>query len=496
MSIWPNCPTVYEINTWVWLTDLSRQAGKRLTLADVPQPELERIANYGFDGVWLMGVWQRSRGARHVAQTFPGWQDAFRYALPDYTADDVVGSPYAISDYRIDPALGGEEGLAAIRGRLRELGLLLILDFVPNHMALEHGWLRTHPQRLVQGDPDRLAHEPENYFQTEIDGEQRVFAHGRDPYFAGWPDTVQLDYRLADTRRAMADILLSIAKRCDGVRCDMAMLLTHDVFLRTWSGSFDPPKAEFWPAAITDLKAQQPGFLTMAEVYWDMEWELQQQGFDYTYDKRLYDRLLHGDATSVRAHLTAGIDFQRHLARFIENHDEERAAEAFGVERSKAAAVLSLTLPGLRLLHEGQLEGYQVKLPVHLVRRRPEEPVAGLEPSYRRLLGILRHPVFHDGHWQALEPRAAEAGNPTYQNAVAHQWVHGDAARIVVVNLSGQLLQFRLPVRIPQLAGRHWLLCDLLNDVEYARSGDEMLGPGLYVALPEYGYHLFEVRAT
>ena len=494
MYIWPENPTVYEINTWAWLTDLSSQAGARVTLADVPQAEMERIASYGFDGLWLMGVWQRSRGARRVSQTYPGWQEAYRQALPGFTEDDVTGSPYAVSDYSVDPALGGDDGLAALRRRLQGLGLRLILDFVPNHMALDHAWLRAFPQRLVQGGPELLARELENYFQTEIDGRPRIFAYGRDPYFAGWPDTVQLDYRKADTRRAMSDILLSIAQRCDGVRCDMAMLLTQEVFLRTWGGGFDPPKAEFWSAAITDLKARHPGFLTLAEVYWDMEWELQQQGFDYTYDKRLYDRLLEGDGVSIRAHLSAGGEFSRHLARFIENHDEPRAAEAFGVQRSKAAAALALTLPGLRLVHEGQMEGYRARLPVHLGRRQLEEPVEELLSFYRLLLDILRHPVFHRGQWQLLEPRPERADDSSYHHAVAHQWMHGDTNRIVVVNLSDQAAQFQLPLAMPQLAGQNWLLRDLLNDEDYVRTGDEMLGPGLSIFLPGHGFHLFDIQ--
>jgi glycosidase len=494
MNEWPQYPTVYEINTWAWLTDLSRQAEGRLTLADVPQAELERIASYGFDGVWLMGVWQRSPGARRVALTYPGWQEAYRHALPDLTADDVVGSPYAIRGYDVDPSLGGDDGLASLRARLQDLGLRLILDFVPNHMALDHSWLGTHRQRLVQSSPDRLAQEPANYFQAEVDGQACIFAHGRDPYFDGWPDTVQIDHRLPDTRRAMSDLLLSIAGRCDGVRCDMAMLLTRDVFLQTWGGSFDPAAAEFWPAAITDLKALHPRFLTMAEVYWDMEWVMQQQGFDYTYDKRLYDRLLHGDASSVHAHLTAGMDYQQHLARFIENHDERRATEAFGVERSKAAAVLALTLPGLRLIHEGQLEGRQVKLPVHLGRRRPEGPVEGLEPFYRRLLAALSHPVFHDGAWKLLETGPKSPGDPGYQRAVGHQWILGEERRIVAVNLSEQPAQFFLPVDMPKLADGDCQLRDLLSDEEYTRSGGEMLGRGLYVDLMGFGAHIFEVR--
>jgi hypothetical protein len=494
MTTWPTYPVVYEINTWAWLEELSRRAGRFITLSNVPQAELERIAAYGFDALWLMGVWERSPEGRKVARELPGLQKEYRAALPDYTDEDVVGSPYAIHAYRVDPTLGGDAGLASLRGRLKALGLRLILDFVPNHLARDHAWIAQQPQRLVQGSASSLARQPGNYFEVTTDGEWRVFAHGRDPSFDGWSDTVQLDYRAADTRRAMADLLLALAARCDGVRCDMAMLVTHDTFLRTWGGQFEPPRAEFWPAAITDLQALHPDFLMLAEVYWDLEWDLQQQGFDFTYDKRLYDKLLAGDAMDVRLHLTASMDFQRHLARFVENHDERRAAEAFGVARSQAAAVLALTLPGLRLLHEGQLEGKQVKLPVQLGRRPAETAVESFDPFYRRLVAALRHPVLHDGEWRLLKPAEEWAGNPTHRNIVAFRWSLADDHRLVVVNLSAQRAQCFVPVDVMALAGKPLRLVDILAEQTFDRSGDELTGRGLYVDLPAYGYHLLEIQ--
>jgi hypothetical protein len=494
MTNWPKNPTLYEINAWAWLEQLSRQAGQAVTLGSVPQAELERIASYGFDGVWLMGVWQRSVDGRRVAREHPGLQGEYRKALPDYGDADVVGSPYSIPDYRVDSSLGGDAELAALRQRLASLGMRLMLDFVPNHFACDHTWISQHPERLVQGGPDSLAREPVNYFDVTVDGEWQIFAHGRDPYLDGWTDTVQIDYRKAATRRAMADILLSIAERCDGARCDMAMLVTRDIFLRTWSGVFEPPLAEFWPSVVTDLHARYPGFLLLAEVYWDLEWELQQQGFDYTYDKRLYDRLLEHDAMDVRLHLTAGLDYQRHLARFTENHDERRAAEAFGVQRSLAAAALTYTLPGLRLLHEGQLDGWRVKLPVQLGRRPVEGTVSQVDTFYRRLLAALRHSIFHEGEWQPLKPVEEWAGNPTYRNIVAHRWSLDGDQRFVLVNLSPDRSQALVPIDVVTLAGGNWRLYDVLNDVSYNRRGDEMISTGLYVDLPGYGYHLFEVR--
>lgn len=496
MTEWPQFPVVYEINTWVWLRELSVAAGHSITLANVPEAELVRLASYGFDGLWLMGVWRRSPGGRKVAQEYPGLQSEYRRALPDFSPDDVVGSPYAVHNYVVDPILGGDDGLAELRSRLQAMDMRIMLDFVPNHMAVDHPWLATHPERLIQGGPDRLAREPGNYFQSMAGGHWRVFAHGRDPYFDGWTDTVQIDYRSAATRRVMTDILLSIAGRCDAVRCDMAMLVTQDVFSRTWGGQFEPARAEFWPCAITDVKSRYPGFLMMAEVYWDLEWELQQQGFDYTYDKRLYDRMLEGDAMAVARHLQAARDFQQHLARFIENHDEHRAVEAFQVEASRASAVLALSLPGLRLVHDGQLEGRRVKLPVQLARRPAEEPVAGLDDFYRRLLGALRHPAFHKGQWQLLEAQPGWVGNPTSRNILAHRWHLEDHAWVVAANLSQASAQCFVPLDLPHLAGSEWILHDHLTGQVYMRSGDDMVDRGLYVDLPAYGAHLFELRPS
>ena len=291
ISQWPKDPTVYELNTWVWLNDLSRETNQRVTLANVPKVELERLAALHFDALWLMGVWERSPAARKIAQQHPGLQNEYHRALPDYTSEDVVGSPYAVYRYCVDPALGEDEELATLRQRLRDLGLRLILDFVPNHLAIDHAWVTDHPEHLLQGSKAELLTEPNNYFSRDVGGYGQVFAHGRAPGSGAWTDTVQLDYRQPDTRRAMSETLMAVAERCDGVRCDMAMLVTHDVFRRTWGGEFSPSGAEFWPAAIDNVRARYSDFLMLAEVYWDLEFNLQQQGFDYTYDKRLYDRI-------------------------------------------------------------------------------------------------------------------------------------------------------------------------------------------------------------
>jgi hypothetical protein len=277
----------------------------------------------------------------------------------------------------------------------------------------------------------------------------------------------------------MTGVLLSVADRCDGVRCDMAMLVTRDVFCRTWGGSFDDPQAEFWPQAIAEVRRANPGFAMLAEVYWDMEYALQQLGFDYTYDKRLYDRLRQHDLEGVRRHLWADMGYQRHLARFIENHDEPRAAEVFGIEAAKAAATIAMGLPGMRLFHEGQFEGRKFKVPVQSARRPAE---GATDDFYFALLRALPR----DGDWKLL--------GVTNGNFIAYRWLKGTEFTLVVANLSADRGQCCVPLEWPELSGRTWQLRDLLSDARYVREGNALLAPGLYLDVPGYGRHIFEIR--
>src|SRR5688572_23507044 len=365
----PRYPLLYQINTRVWLTDLSRGLGRTATLDDIPDAELDGVARSGFDWVWLLSVWQTGPVAQRISRTNPEWRHEFHETLPDLRDDDIGGSGFAITGYTVSEALGGDEALARLRQRLQRRGLRLMLDFVPNHMAPDHPWVADQPAYFVAGTVADLAREPHNYTRVPGPRGDRVVALGRDPYFAGWPDTVQLEYSTPATQEAMAGELLRIAGQCDGLRCDMAMLVLPEVFERTW-GARAPL---FWPTATRKVRERHPGFCFMAEVYWDLEWTLQQQGFDYAYDKRLYDRLREGHARPVREHLYAGLDYQDKLARFLENHDEPRVAATFATDVHEAAAVITYLTPGLRFFHQGQFLGYKKRISPHL-GRGPDEP--------------------------------------------------------------------------------------------------------------------------
>jgi hypothetical protein len=324
-----------------------------------------------------------------------------------------------------------------------------------------------------------------------------VFACGRDPFFPAWPDVLQLNAFNQGLRAAAIATVSSIAEQCDGVRCDMAMLMMNDVFQRTWGERAGArPEMDYWPALTGAVRATHPGFLFMAEAYWDLEWELQQQGFDYCYDKKLYDRLEHGPAQAVRGHLQAEFAYQEKLIRFIENHDEPRAATAF-TERQQAAAVIALALPGARLLHEGQFEGRKVRLPVFL-GRRPEEPVdTTLGEFYRRLLSIVAAEPFHGGEWWLQECLPAWEGNRSAEAFIACAWE--DAAgrrRLVAVNYAPHQSQCFIRMSFPDLGGRQWQFSDLLGDARYVRDGDDLRCRGLYLDIAPWQYHLFELQGA
>jgi hypothetical protein len=482
----PRYPALFQINTRVRLAELAAALGRRATLDDIPDAELDRLARERFDLVWFLGVWQTGEAARRISVSNPEWHAECRRTLPDFRESDVTGSCFAVRDYHVHQDFGGDQALARLRERLRSRGMRLILDFVPNHVAPDHRWVTEHPEFFIEGTREKLAAEPRNYRSFE----NRILAYGRDPYFAGWPDTLQLNYGNPALQEALLGELARIARQCDGVRCDMAMLVLPEVFQRTWGIATAP----FWPRATAAVRAQVPGFLFIAEVYWDLEWTLQQQGFDYTYDKRLYDRLEHRAARPVREHLRAGLDFQDRLARFLENHDEPRAAATFTPEVHRAAAAITFLAPGLRFFHQGQREGRKVRISMHLGRGPAEAPDASIAAFYDGLLGCLKDPAFRDGRWQLLDARAAWEGNGSDDAFIVFAWTGpGELKRLVAVNYAGHQSQCYVAMPWPELTGRRWRLRDRLGSAVYEREGADLAARGLYLDMPAWGYHAFEV---
>jgi len=481
-------PSLYQINTRVWLTEMSRTLGRSVTLDDIPDAELDRLSAMGFDWVWFLSVWQTGLVGRQVSRGNPEWRREFQETLADLREEDIPGSGFAITGYEVHAALGGDAALARLRERLKQRGLKLMLDFVPNHMGPDHPWVEEHPEYFIAGTELDLARAPKNYMWVRRKKGDLLLAHGRDPYFPGWPDTLQLNYGNPATQEAMIGVLEKIAGQCDGVRCDMAMLVLPDVFERTWGIRSEP----FWPKATQRVCQKVPEFCFMAEVYWDLEWTLQQQGFDYAYDKRLYDRLRDHHARPVREHFLAGLDYQDKLARFLENHDEPRAAATFTPGVHEAAAVITFLSPGLRFFHQGQFEGRKRRISPHL-GRAPDEPLdSGLRQFYERLLTILRQPVVRDGQWQLLDCAPAWEGNWTNDCFLCFSWQGlSDERLLVAVNYAPNQSQCRIWLPCRDLTASAWRLKDELGDACYDRDGNDLQANGIFLDMAPWQAQVF-----
>ena len=490
-------PFVYEINTRVLLNELGRAQGAPVALGTIPDSVIDRWAESGFDAVWLMGVWSTGDIGRRLALQEADLQAGYGEALPGFTSADVAGSPYAVAAYEVSPGLGGPEQLARLRQRLSERGLGLILDFVANDTACDHAWVRQHPDYYVQGTPELLQTDQGSWFRAETSKGEMILAHGRDPMFPAWTDTAQLNHLHAGARQAMIETLLSVASQCDGVRADMAMLVLHDVFQHQWGeralpAEKDRATGEFWKEAIATVRSRHPDFLFIAEAYWDLEWPLQEIGFDYTYDKRLYDRMRSEGAGGVKDHLRAEMAYQLRSLRFIENHDEPRAAAVFSSEPwHYASAVIMATVPGMVLIHDGEIEGRTRRLPVQLCRRADEPASEQTRKFYTSLINCVQKADFKNGQWNMLEIRPAWHDNPTWENYLSFAWRRGENLHIVVVNyapLNGQCY-VEVPLDRPQALEFR----DLMSGAVYVRDRQGLSTKGLYIDLPGYGFHIFSV---
>ena len=203
-------PQMFEINVLAWLFELSRIAGRRISLGEVPREEWERLRSLGMDFVWLMGIWSRSAEGRKISLLDRGFHKIFDAILPGWTPADVVGSSYSISSHEPDPAVGTWEDIDRARAELRRLDMGLILDFIPNHTGVDHHWLTEHPEYFIQVDEADFLKDRQAYFRVERNGPPIYVAHGKDPNFPSWTDTAQINYFNPQARTAMIERLKKI----------------------------------------------------------------------------------------------------------------------------------------------------------------------------------------------------------------------------------------------------------------------------------------------
>lgn len=485
-------PRIYEVNTRVWI----KQFGNDARLSDIPDDFINSLQGWGIDALWMMGIWKNNPETVEKYCFEPALIASYNNSLPDWQKNDVIGSPYSIDTYEINPSIGTEQELVHLRKRLNDKGIKLILDFVPNHFSSYSGLLKTNPEIFLPSDHALFKSDSYTFFPSPYD-KNKYFTHGRDPLFPPWKDTVQVNFFNDEARKFLIQVLSRLTNFCDGVRCDMAMLPLNNVFYNTWVGilkkyGIEKPATEFWEEAIGTIKNINRDFIFIAEAYWDLEWHLQQLGFDFTYDKRLTDRLGSADLRIIKDHLRADMDFQLKSVRFIENHDEERAASKFGKDRSLPAAMVISTLPGMILYHDGQFEGRKIKLPVQLGRSPQEKSDKRIFGYYDKLLKITKQDAFKLGTWQMLDCLPVSTMDLSNENLFAWEWTYKDIKKIVVINYSNSTAKCRIILDIPAESDSIKLF-DELHDNTYIRQVAEIRGIGLYVELKAYNSHIFSI---
>lgn len=427
-------PHILEINTRAWLSRLAAKHGRPFLLHEIPDEYWLLFKSRGFDAVWLMGVWKQSPKAGEIARANADIQNAVKRIKPDFNPADIIASPYAVYEYEPAADLGGAESLKKLREKLNGMGICMFLDFVPNHMAIDSPTVTSSPDLYINTGTQE-PHVHKDWFFQNANG--IWVAHGRDPYFAPWTDSAQLNYFNPETKKFMLDNLLKVAAMCDGVRCDMAMLCLNKVHRDTWwefiGGHL--PKEEFWSMALEAVRQEHPDFTFIAEVYWGLEWEIQQMGFDYTYDKVLYDRLRFSNPEDIKGHLRAEHLFQMRSIRFTSNHDEEESLKAFGREKSLAASTVIATLPGARMIYLFQMMGRRERLPIQYIQDDFAED-ASVRDYYDKLLKIASKPAFHGGQWALTDVGAVSAEDATYRNVLSWVWRQMNTASTVLINYS------------------------------------------------------------
>ena len=475
-------PILYEISTRPWLYELSQKYGKSITkLKDIPTTEFDNLKKSGIEIVWMMGVWKLGT----YGLEFDRKQD-YSGVLPDWTKDDVIGSPYSITEYECNPDIGTNDDLVWLRKQINSRGMKLMLDFVPNHSAVDAPTASSNPKLYMRAPPGKT--DPSRYTDSGI-------AYGKDPYFSPWLDVIQWNYWEAETIQFMKQNLLTVLKYADGARCDMAHLILNDVFGQTWkeeldAWSYSKPSNEFWEVAIKEVKSKYPNAILLAEVYEDWEIEkLNQLGFDYCYDKALLDKL-EVSAQDVNDYIHyKGESFYGHVAHFVENHDENRVVYNMqgNLEKAKAAGTIAATLGGMIFFNHGQWSGLKNKLDVHLRRGASESADSGTENHYKKLMQIIADSAFKGPNYYFVYNISGDKE----LDFIGYIREVDDAHYLVVVNYASTYGCAEVPIYNMEGSGMKNVK-EMFSGIEYSVDADIMRNVGLTVCLNGYQAQIFK----
>lgn len=474
--------SLYEITTRPYLYLLSQKLNKQCTIRDIPEQEFDDWQNKGFEYVWFMGVWELGPNGLKLSREDYGCIQSYNENLPGWTNDDVIGSPYCIVQYNINPTIGTLDDIKWLREQLHKRGMKLMLDFVPNHSAFEAPELAAHKNYYIWTS---------NPYQDTSRYASNGIAYGKEYESSSWTDTAQYNYFDLEFRQFQIKKLKFIASIADGVRCDMSHCVLNDVFERCWQNElralgYNKPSTEFWKDATTAVKAEYPDFIFLAESYHDNEPKLIECGFDYAYDKIPYDKLVYNNVYEFTQQIWArSRDYKSHGCFFTENHDEKRAVAAFETyQKANAAAALLLTLPGMRFFNMYQWEGPRNRVVVQLRRAAPEAPNIECIHFYDKLFEILKLKCMKYGEFTQINVE----GSSTIP---AWTYSYNNEHILVTVNYCGYRSGGYIKLNdLPNVQSVPFK--EMISGQIYYRNPSEVRNKGLFVLLEPYQVQIFK----
>jgi glycosidase len=540
-------------NSYVWLEQLSRKYGRWIrTLDQIPDEELDILRESGFTGLWLIGLWERSRASQRIKQRMG---DA-----------DAVASAYSLYSYDIAEDLGGWSALENLRSRAWQRGVRLSADMVPNHMGIDSRWVIEHPDWFLSlpyspypsysfnsedlSDDPRVGVYLEDHYYDRTDaavvfqrrdhqtGDVRYIYHGNDGTSFPWNDTAQLDYLKAEVREAVIQTILHVARNFPVIRFDAAMTLAKKHVQRLWfpepgSGGAIPSRSEhgmtraefdeaipeeFWREVVDRVAAEVPDTLLLAEAFWLLEgYFVRTLGMHRVYNSAFMHMLRDEDNEKYRLAIKNTLEFDPQILKryvnFMNNPDEKTAIEQYGNgDKYFGVATVLSTLPGLPMFGHGQVEGFREKYGMEFRKPKLDETadeglIAGHDWKIFPLLH-RRHLFADVEHFLLYDFYLTDGG--VDENVFAYSNVHNDERGVVIYHNrfadtkgwiktsaacldkgTGDLRQKSLAEGLGLPFEGYVIFKDYVTHLEYIRSCEELWQKGLYLELHAYQHHVF-----
>ena len=539
--------------TYVWLDQLSKKHGKDINRLDqIPDEELDILASRGFTGLWLIGLWERSRSSKRIKQICGN--------------PDAVASAYSLFDYDIAHDLGGEEAYMDLHDRAEKRGIRLASDMVPNHMGVDSRWVVEHPDWFVQLDyppfpsysfeGEDLCHDSrvgifleEGYWHKSdaavvfkrVDyqtGDTKYIYHGNDGTQMPWNDTAQLNFLKGEVREAVIQTILHVARKFPIIRFDAAMTLAKRHYQRLW---FPPPGAggdipsraehsisndefqrlfpvEFWREVVDRVKEEVPDTLLLAEAFWMMEgYFVRSLGMHRVYNSAFMNMLKNEENAKYRMSIKNVLEFNPQILKryvnFMNNPDEETAVAQFGKDdKYFGVCMMMSTMPGLPMYGHGQVEGYAEKYGMEYRRAYwDEKPDSYLIARHEReIFPLLKKRYLFSDVKNFLLYDFYNTGGYVDEDVFAYSNGAGEERALIIylnkfssakgsIKLSagyiqdGSMKQRTLGegLAISHGEDKYCLFRDIITGLEYIRSNNEMIDCGIYVELEAFKYHVF-----